>query len=580
MEVVELENVIIENSVIIRGLTNTELDEDLTDFLNKHGRICRHLCIDDPKSPYHKDVIVEYSSYSALVTLKPLLPYTLRSPHNVVYHIRLLSSVYASAVTEQTTTHYFAELKKIAKLSGRTFEELLKEQLLSTTAPTAENLNDSNDLESSQTTDPSSSDIPVPPKQAECPEGGQSSDTVHRVITGSFSPTLEVNDVNPPQVQRMVVEHILRSDVVAPSSASFRLRVFSGRIPRPSGEVDYDTWRNSVELLLQDPSLSDLTRSRKILDSLLPPAAEIVKQLGAKALPAAYLDVLDSAFDIVEDGDDLFAKFLNTLQNAGEKPSLYLQRLHTHLLKVMKRGGISAEEADRQLLKQFCRGCWDDALIANLQLEHKRNKPPPFSELLLQLRSEENKHFAKESRMRQHLGTQRQRASSHTVTANPLDLRQDEKSEGTEVAELKRQVAKLQSQLSKQKNKQAGQSELPSTDAVLELKRQVTELQSQMTKLRAQKDPESKSNSSKVKHTNIQFPRENPPKAEHKPPCRPKPGYCFRCGEDGHVASVCEDDPNSSLVNDKRKRLKERQALWDSLYGPSASGSLNTIQPL
>ncbi len=104
----------------------------------------------------------------------------------------------------------------------------------------------------------------------------------------------------------------------------------------------------------------------------------------------------------------------------------------------MKRGGIPAGEADRQLLKQFCWGCWDDALIANIQLEHKINKPPPFSELLLQLRSEENKHFAKESRMRQHLGTQRQIASSHTVTANPLDLRQDEISEGTEVTELKK----------------------------------------------------------------------------------------------------------------------------------------------
>ncbi len=302
MEVVEFENVVIENSVIIRGMTNTEFDEDLTDFLNKYGRICRHLCIDDPKLPYHRDVIIEYSSCSALVTLKPLLPYIFKSPHNVVYHTRLLSRVYASAVTEQATTHYFAELKIIAKLSFKTFEELLKEQLLSTTASAAESLIDANYLESSQINHPSLSDIPLPPKQAEYSEGGQHSDTAYCVINGSFSPPL-----NPPEVQRMVVEHILRSDVVSSFSTSFRLRVFSGRILRPSGEVDYDTWRNSIELLLQDHSLSDLNRSRKILDSLLPPAAEMVKQIGAKALPAAYLDALDSAFDIVEDSDDLFA---------------------------------------------------------------------------------------------------------------------------------------------------------------------------------------------------------------------------------------------------------------------------------
>ncbi|XP_067254980.1 zinc finger CCHC domain-containing protein 12-like [Chanodichthys erythropterus] len=377
----------------------------------------------------------------------------------------------------------------------------------------------------------------------------------------------------------MIIEHIVKSDGASTSSASFRLRVFSGKVPRPIGEVDYETWRNSVELILQDPSLSDLHRSRKILDSLLPPASEIVKQLGAKALPAAYLDVLDSAFDTVEDGDDLFAKFLNTLQNAGEKPSLYLQRLYTNLLKVMKRGGIPVDEADRQLLKQFCRGCWDDTLIAKLQLEQKRNEPPPFPELLLQLRSEENKYSTKESRMKQHLGVQRQRASSHVVTANPFDLNHNEVSEHTEVAELKKQIAKLQSQLAKQRSKPTRQSELPSNDPVLELKQQVTELQSQMAKLRVQKNSEPKSNSSKSKQTNTQV-RKDPPTADHKQPHRPKPGYCFRCGEDGHVVSICENDPNPSLVTDKRKQLRERQVLWDSQYGPSASGTLNAAQPL
>ncbi|KAK2861010.1 hypothetical protein Q7C36_005176 [Tachysurus vachellii] len=573
MEVVELENVIIENSVIISGLTNSEIDEDLTEFLIKYGRVHRHIRIDNPKSPYHKEVVVEYSSSSALVTLKPLLPYTFVSPHNVAYHIRLLSNVYTLAVTELATAHYFDELKRIAKLSGRTFDELVKEQLLSATVSVADNLTDS-----SKMTSPSSSDIPSPPNQTDY-SGERNSDTVHRVVTGNFSPTLEAKDVNPTEVQRMVVEHIVKSDCVSPSNASFRLRVFSGKVPRPAGEVDYDTWRNSVELILQDPSLSELHRSRRILDSLLPPASEIVKQLGAKALPVAYLEILDSAFDTIEDGDDLFARFLNMLQNASEKPSLYLQRLYTNLLKVIKRGGISADEADRQLLKQFCRGCWDDTLIANLQLEHKRNRPPPFPELLLQLRSEENKHFAKESRMRLHLGAQRQKASSHIVTANPLERSENEKSEGTEVAELKRQVAKLQSQLAKQRSKQTGQSVLQSS-TVLELKQQVTELQSQMSKLKVQKNPEPKNNPSKMKHTTMRSARENPHIADHRLHHRPRPGYCFQCGEDGHVVSICENDPNPFLVADKRKQLKERQALWDMQHGPSVSEALNASQSL
>lgn len=63
-----------------------------------------------------------------------------------------------------------------------------------------------------------------------------------------------------------------------------------------------------------------------------------------------------------------------------------------------------------------------------------------------------------------------------------------------EISQLKRQFAKLQSHIAKQKNKQTGQSVLLSTNAFLELKQQVTELQTQMTKLRVQNNLEQKSN--------------------------------------------------------------------------------------
>jgi len=205
---------------------------------------------------------------------------------------------------------------------------------------------------------------------------------------GDETPKGVMSYVNPPEVQRMVVEHIVRSEApVSQMNVSFRLRSFSGKTPCPSHEADFDTWRNSVELILQDTALSELQRSRRILDSLVsPPAVDVLKHLGPQALPTTYLELLDSAFGTVEDGDELFAKFLNTLQDAGEKPSHYLYRLQTGLAKALKRGGVSASEVDRHLLRQFCRGCWDNMLIADLQLERKRNDPSPFSELLLQLR--------------------------------------------------------------------------------------------------------------------------------------------------------------------------------------------------
>lgn len=45
------------------------------------------------------------------------------------------------------------------------------------------------------------------------------------------------------------------------------------------------------------------------MESLLPPAAHIVKHLGPKASPHNYLCLLDSAYDTVDDGDSLFARF-------------------------------------------------------------------------------------------------------------------------------------------------------------------------------------------------------------------------------------------------------------------------------
>ncbi|KAJ8004303.1 hypothetical protein DPEC_G00157730 [Dallia pectoralis] len=139
-------------------------------------------------------------------------------------------------------------------------------------------------------------------------------------------------------------------------------------------------------------------------------------------------------------------------QNYGEKPSSYLQRLQTALSKVIKRGGMAATDSGRQLLKQFCRGCWDNSLITSLQLEQKKNNPPSFSELLLLLRTEEDRQAAKSSRMKQHLGFSKTKAQSNSLSVE--DYRPDtDKIATTAVAspidtnKLEKQLAKLQAQM-------------------------------------------------------------------------------------------------------------------------------------
>lgn len=55
---------------------------------------------------------------------------------------------------------------------------------------------------------------------------------------------------------------------------------------------------------------------------------------------------------------------------------------------------------------------------------------------------------------------------------------------------------------------------------------------------------------------------------------RPRPGYCFRCGENGHLAVACDNPANPLRVEEKRRKLREQQAQWDSLHRDS-SLSLN-----
>lgn len=550
MDVIFQEGIKIPNAVIVSGVTGTANDEELIKILQEHGSIARSVKIQDPDSDFHRDLIIEFDSGCALQSLELMLPYTyqLTSDPNVTYIVRSLSSVYTRKLGGSATRSYLEGLKEIAKLSGANFEAILSEMLTEMSAvvlpagSTSEAV-DENPIRPSRQEPLEGKATPVIAQP--CQEGTQQTHPPASYVADTTvltSPTI----LNPPEVQRLVVEHVVRSgEAVAQVHAPMRLRLFSGRKPRPANETDYDAWRSSVDLILKDPAISDLHGSRKILESLLPPAADVIKHLSPEASPSAYLQLLDSAFGTVEDGDELFAKFMNTLQDAGERPSSYLSRLQAALSVTIKRGGVSPSEADRHLLKQFCRGCWDDGLIADLRLTQKRDDPPHFAQLLLMLRTEEDKHAAKTMRMKQHLGGTKQRALMHThrtwvsdeteqaAASNVLSL-------ATEAKELRKQIATLQSQLAKLTSK----ADVPKKSAL-----QAVGQKSSITEKRSSKQS-----------TVTTIP------ANGKQSDKPRPWYCFKCGEDGHIASSCESEPNPTLVAEKRKVLREKQSQWESQY--------------
>lgn len=260
-----------------------------------------------------------------------------------------------------------------------------------------------------------------------------------------------------------------------------------------------------------------------------------MKHLGPRALPNAYLELLDSAFGTVADGDECFAKFLSTLQNSGEKPSEYLHRLQVVLNTAMKRGGVPVTELNRHLLKQFCRGCWDNSLISDLQLEQKRDQPPSFAELLLLLRVEDDKQAAKASRMKHHLGTVKSTAASskaHVASRVSSACSCSAAEQPSEFEQLKKLVTQMQSQLSALTTSHF-QGAIPTQP--------------------------SYGRQTKAKYQKGAAPSGKQSKAHPQSGALLRPGYCFKCGEDGHISSSCDQAPNQSLVAFKKKLFQEKQ---------------------
>lgn len=117
-----------------------------------------------------------------------------------------------------------------------------------------------------------------------------------------------------------------------------------------------------------------------------------------------------------------------------------------------------------------------------------------------------------------------------------------------------------------------------SSAAVQPLKKQIATLQTQVAKLLTLRD--QREVRVKAQKRDKSKPADNKPNTNllSDPPVvtlKPRPWYCFRCGEDGHIASSCSNAPNLDLVQSKRKELREKQHAWDMQNGKLRQQDLN-----
>lgn len=209
-------------------------------------------------------------------------------------------------------------LKDIAKQTGKDFAVVLREEL----SIISEAVDLDNSKTPSKNVGQNSVDIPekhVPETAAQVSPLTSTAPEQHVQPECSWSqsiapsnektqPTLKLSEFNPFEIQKVEVEHIVRNEVSAIQvHTSLKLRPFSGHSPQPNNAVYYETWRSNVELLLKRLKKSDLYKSQKLLENLSAPAIEILKHLTPESPLNMYLEILDSAFNTVENTDELFA---------------------------------------------------------------------------------------------------------------------------------------------------------------------------------------------------------------------------------------------------------------------------------
>lgn len=137
------------------------------------------------------------------------------------------------------------------------------------------------------------------------------------------SPTPDLNTKLVDAINSLVQTcHLASSE----ESAYRKLRPFSGFIPTPPGEDEYEVWVEQTTHILQEWQCSDNVKKQRLVECLRGPAADIVrfeKTGNSSATFSDYLSVLESAFGTTEDAADLMLKFRGTYQNEGEKLSTY-----------------------------------------------------------------------------------------------------------------------------------------------------------------------------------------------------------------------------------------------------------------
>ncbi|KAL2095819.1 hypothetical protein ACEWY4_007967 [Coilia grayii] len=402
------------------------------------------------------------------------------------------------------------------------------------------------------------------------PQAGQPTLTTEQQILKSIGDILE-------KTQRPVV----------PENTAFRrLRAFSGNVPTPAGEETLDTWLMQAHLMVDECECSFGEKRKRIIESLKGPALEIaqaVRSSDLQATPKDYLEALERAFGSSVSGEDLYYTFRSLRQNQGERLSDFLRRIEHALTKVVLRGGVAASQRDRVRIEQLLRGAIEsDLMLVQLRLRERKDKPPSFLQLLTEIREEEDQQSVRQKSM----------PLNPKATIKQVRTSDDEPLSSTDAAKLRAELDKLRVVVAKLTANEARHStpcretettvappsnQIENDSEVRALQRQVADLQHQlqiMTVNHRSGMPFVTTPEWKPQAAGGSYSRPTPANSRRVQPSSGVGEYfCYRCGQDGHIATRCNAEEDSAkvitrLIRNLRKQKWEDQ---DSSQNPPSA---------
>lgn len=152
---------------------------------------------------------------------------------SVILSSKTVRDITQGEIGKEVARRYLKELEVLGHSGKAGFLSFLQSELQAGPTPQPET-QVTNDQDFNAATDDAEQRGPVKPTGAISPGAEPSTGPVH--IDESIFPS---------HVQKVTVEHIICNE---PTHMPHRkIRTFSDRLPRPNGEMDYETWRTQVD---------------------------------------------------------------------------------------------------------------------------------------------------------------------------------------------------------------------------------------------------------------------------------------------------------------------------------------------